>query len=337
MRLQRWIIWFAAAAWLHSAPPPVRAEGHDTAPPEVAWARSVSEGQKALAQRHFLEGLELHRQLLFAEAAEAYERACYEWEHPKFFLYRSHALVRGGEYMEAFRALQRAKSEPVGALSAAELQIVRALEAELMQKLAAITVTCDESGAAVKLNNQEWFECPESGRRIVDPGYYQVSVHKQGYVPVMEEVTLSAGSLATLAADMVTEAEAEDEARRWSRELPWIATGAGLLVSAAGAGLYAYTGWRARTWNEDIAALCTEDLPCSSSLGLGHRLGRARWQRTLSGGLLAAGGSALLASTLMHYLNQPALSAAADADDPRFDVQPLIDVHAAGLSLTSKF
>ncbi|GAB4557133.1 MAG: hypothetical protein Tsb0020_00980 [Haliangiales bacterium] len=282
--------------------PPPRAD------PPAPWAEGVSEAQQARAMWHFARGIELHKQLLFAEAQAAYQRALQSWEHPKIYLYRGLAMSKLGDFLAAYESIERALRSDPRALRAHERALAERTASELLRgELAAITVRCEVAGARVRIGDESWFSGPGVQRKSVSPGSHSVTVDKPGYVSVTRVVLLRRGESAVIDPDLVPSGAEFLVEWRWSPALPWWLTGAALATTATGAGLMVL----ASKHRGEAEALLSENCPlpgaddCYSSPGVKTLRARADIERNVGVGLLLAGGGALVGALAMHYLNQP--------------------------------
>lgn len=325
--------WIAIVMLVIGFASPVAADDGSDAP----WARGVTDAQQMQALRHFHAGLELHRQLLFAEAASSYEQALAQWAHPKFFLYLSHALAKQGAHLEAYEALRRALRGDPRAMSDSERRLAHNTETGLALELAAVTVRCDEVGAQITINGQPWFTGPGTQRRIVRPGAYVVEATKRGYVTVTRSITLRRGEWSLIEPRLVRNQDAVLVERRWSRTPPWLVTGTGLVASATGAWLYMLSSRHfAEVRNQTDEGCMPEDTSCES-VPARALYERAQVERTTGIGVLAAGGSTLVVALVMHYLNRPHRSPNEAAGSARMEMRPLVDGTVTGVSLQINF
>lgn len=329
----RRLTWVAAAMCVAMLVSQAAAEDASDAP----WARGVTDAQQAQALRHFQAGLELHRQLLFAEAGSSYEQALAHWPHPKFFLYLSHARAKQGAHLEAHEALEQALRGDSRAMSASERRLARDLQTELARELAAVTVRCDEPGAEITINGQAWFTGPGTRRRTVQPGAYVVEATRPGHVSVTRSITLRRGEWSLIEPRLVRDQDAILVAHRWSRATPWLVTGAGLVASAAGAWLYMESARHFAEVQEQAGEGCMPEDPSCDSVPARALYERAQVERSIGVGALAAGSSALAAALVMHYLNRSHRSPNEEAGSSEMELRPLVDGHTTGVSLRIEF
>ncbi len=294
------------------------------------------DAQQQAAYEHFRDGLELHHRLLFEDAALAYQRALNGWQHPKFYLYLSHALARSGAPLRAFTALQQALAGDPKALDAQDTRTAQVVEAELVQQLAAITVRCDADGAEVTINDQIWFSCPGERRKMVRPGFYLVDVRQAGHVPVSQSMTLRAGEWAVVEPNLVAKEDAVRVERRWPRALPWGVGLAGIAIAAVGATNYARAARDIDGLQRDIDGLCAPGARrCPSSAEIDDKYDGARFRQIVGVGLLTAGTGTLLTALLMRLQTRDV--ADESVRRPSVEVLPLMEGSAAGLSLDIEF
>lgn len=329
----RRLTWVAVAMCLAMMVSQAAADDVSDAP----WARDVTDAQQAQALQHFHAGLELHRQLLFAEAGASYQRALAQWAHPKFFLYLSHTLAKQGAHLEAYEALEQALGGDARAMSESERRLAREMQTELAHELAAVTVRCDEPGAEVMINGQPWLTGPGTQRRIVRPGAYVVETTKPGHVSVTRSLTLRRGEWSLIEPRLVRDEDAILVERRWSRATPWLVTGAGLVASATGAWLYTMSSEHFAEVQEQVGEGCMPNDPSCNSVPARALYDRAQVERSIGIGALAVGSGALAAALVMHYLNRSHHSPNEEAGSAEMELRPLVDGDTTGVSLRIDF
>lgn len=303
------------------------------AQPSLPWVAGVSEIEQKRALEHFNEGVKLHEELLYAQAAREYGLAIDSWAHPKFYLYQSLALAKLGRSLEAYQALQSALTGDRAALSQSEWDLARRTERELLGALSRITVRCDEPGAVVRLNGQRWFACAGHQRRIVRAGDYRIDVGKPDFVPVSTSVSLKPGEAVVIEPKLIAQASRTSVKRRWRSGMVWAVTGVGAALMAAGW----FGTWHAARDAEGIQRN-VDRLDGGSSQGeLINDLERAHWYHSASQYTLFAGGGVVATSLLLHWLNRPEEIYNRDAGGANVDVTPLLGPNAGSIRIQITF
>ncbi len=309
---------------------PAHADGPPSPPPR--WHEGVSEERKQKALSLFLEGRTAHRALMLADARAKYEEALKYWEHPGLRFYLGRVLRRIGLPLLSYENLQKALAWGPGALDPDEDKEAHAEVQELLQKeLAAITIACDEPGAAVQLDGKPWFVGPGKKHQKVTPGEHVITAKKVGYYTVVKPVVVLAGKEAAGAIQMSVDATLSR--RLWPEWRPWAVVGAGAAVSLLGAGLYALAKRDYDAADTTIAQSC----PLSCLPDRKGAYDRSQWEHGFAIGSFVVGGATVLTGSVLALLNRPQPYHTEDRGAVKVEVAPLVSASATGLSMRFSF
>jgi hypothetical protein len=276
--------------------------------------------------------------LLVREALASYEDALSHWEHPQIRLYLARVQQKLGRPLDAYENLRQAIRWGPGALAPHEEEdAARMTRALLGTELAAIVVRCDEPGAEVSLDGKPWFVGPGVERTLVRPGEHVVRAAKPAHVPVLERVTVVAGTQAALA--LALGQDARPARRRWSVWTPWTMVAGGAVAGLVGAGLRSESRIHFERAEQDLQNRCGDDPQCLGSRSSLHD--RARWEERLALGAFAAGGALAASGLVMAWLNRPRSHDRA-ADDGSgggtdIEIMPMVGDGATGVSARFSF
>ena len=301
------------------------------------WHDGVSEQRKQEARALFREGGALLEQLLLREALARYQAALSRWEHPQIRLYLARVQQKLGRPLDAYENLRQATRWGPGALDPHDAaDAARMTRALLETELAAIVVRCDEPGAEVSLDGTPWFVGPGVERALIRPGEHVVRAAKPAHVPVLERVTVVAGTQTALAVALAK--DAGPARRRWSTWTPWAVVASGAVTGLLGAGLRSEARIHLERAEWDYQQRCGDDPECRASRSSLHD--RARWEERLARGAFAAGGALAAGGLVMAWLNRPRSVSSADGhggSGAEVEILPMIMDGATGLAARFAF
>jgi hypothetical protein len=310
-------------------PGPARA---DT--PPAPWHHGVSDERKQRARALFTEGGELLEQLLLREAMARYEAALSYWEHPQIRLYLARVQQKLGRPLDAYENLRLAGQWGPGALAPEDAEDARQMTRALLEtELAAIVVDCDEPGVEVALDGKPWFVGPGVERTLIRPGEHVVRAEKRGHVPVLERVTVGAGTQASLA--LALREDARPSRRRWAAWTPWVVVAGGIAAGVAGIGLRSESSIHFERVEQEFHERCGGAARCPASRSSLHD--RARWESRLALGAFAAGGALAASGLVMAWLNRPRAYHGTPGDGAELEILPMILDGTAGVSARFSF
>jgi tetratricopeptide (TPR) repeat protein len=301
------------------------------------WHHGVSERRKQKARALFSDGGALFEQLLLREALARYEAALSHWEHPQIRLYLARVQQKLGRPLDAYEHLRQAMRWGPDALEPQDADDAERMTRALLEtELAAIIVRCDEPGAEVSLDGTPWFVGPGVERTLIRPGEHVVRAAKPAHVPVLERVTVVAGTQAALA--LALSQDASPARRRWSVWTPWTLVASGAVAGLAGAGLRSESHIHFERAEQDYQQRCGDDPECRASRSSLHD--RARWEERLALGAFAAGGVLAASGLVMVWLNRPRSAHSAPGDGApgtEVEIVPMVVDGATGVSARFSF
>jgi Tetratricopeptide repeat/PEGA domain len=162
-----------------------------------AWSPTGDPQAKAQAQALLGQGTKLYQQGDVADALEKFQAAYAAFPSPKLMFNIGQAnrdLSRPVEALEAFEKFL------VGAADASPEMIADARKsvAQLQKKLGRIQVDCGSGGAEVSVDGKSVGLAPLPDLIWVTPGRHQVTAKHASAAPAIEDVDVTAGSVATV-------------------------------------------------------------------------------------------------------------------------------------------
>jgi hypothetical protein len=305
------------------------------------WYCGVAEEDQKEARALYAEGNQLFDDSLLTAAVAKYEQALEHWDHPGIHYNLMMAQVALKRPIEAYQASIAALHHGPGALAPGEYGRAENYKNRLRDKIAELTVACDEPGTVVSLDGKNILSGPGKTLVFVLPGQHELVARKPGYLATHHALTLAAARSASVHMRMLPESEALITTRVWPVWQPWAVIGAGVGVGLVGGLLE----WRADVNNRAFQKLLDEHCPPPNGCLEGgytdamesHQL-RYRWYRGLGHGALATGGAAMIGGLVLVYLNRPQ-----EIENPerqrlvRVNVAPVVTPDMSGLSLELSF
>jgi len=297
------------------------------------WYPQVSASVRQRAQALFAQAIDKHQQLLRGDALVLYEQALALWDNPDIRWNLALVLEDLGQYLRAYQELDSAQRWGA-ALGTERLRGVRDRMAALeTTRLARIEAVREEPGAEIKLDGEPWPRRAGLRSKLVLPGEHYIAAHKPGYFPVTRSVSVKAGQQARVALPM--DEDRLFETRRWRGWKPWAMVGAGIAVTAVGAGL---EWWAFVQQNAAMDALMhgcdTELCEPASTPGL---YDRGKLKNQLAVGAFVAGGTAVAVGLALAWLNQPRARRTEARAPSRIELTPILAPHRAELSALVRF
>lgn len=299
-----------------------------------AWDVGVPAADRRAAEALFGHAVELHEQLLRAQAVARYEQALALWENP--YIRWNLALLMNdmGQHLRAYEHLERALAwgpEALGRDDWAKLAGMRRML--LAERLAVIEARCDQPGAALALDGKPWFRGPGAARRVVLPGEHVLTASKPGHFPLARTIILPAGSRGAVTVWLSIDGIVVQ--RRWARWQPWVVVGGGAAVALVGAGLERAARSDLAEARRTLARRCAGAVTCDPATPRAH--GRGVFQRRVAAGALAMAGAITAAGLVLAYLNQPRVYRTEDRGGSAFDLVPMAAPDAAGVAARFRF
>ena len=279
------------------------------------WSEGVSLDQRQQARQLFLEGNRFFKIPIFPRAIERYEAAVAIWPHPRFYFNLAVAQLNHGDDVAARQSFERSLAHGDGALGQEQHAEARRLRAEIEGRLGRVRVTCTTRGAAIAIDGKHALDCAGDGELLVwlGPGAHELGATKSGYLPVTQEIAISAGDITPVSIALITLGEAHDESRRWPVWIPWSVLGTGAAIIAVGAGVHSRAASNYSAHDDRFVMLDCIVEPDPISPGcpaeaippdLDDTLRRADRQQRLAVGLYVAGGALLAAGVALQVLNR---------------------------------
>jgi hypothetical protein len=274
------------------------------------WNRGVSEATREAARQVFLEGNRLFKIPLFAQAVEKYTEAIGKWRHPAFYFNLALAQLNLGQDVEAHDSLVEATRYGAAPLGVAELQEAKKQLAEIERRLGRLAVSCPTPGAEVTLDGVALLTGPGRREVWVKARAHEITAKQSEYVTQSKRVTVGPGAVQVI--DLPLRKLLED--RPFAVWTPWAVVGAGVAIAAAGGVFHGLSSRDFREYDRVFPTLSCASAGCTTaqideeSPGLNGRLDRARREQRLAIGGYLAGGAAIVAGTVLVYLNRPRLA-----------------------------
>lgn len=310
----------------------------------LARGQGAERGDLAVAGRAnalFLDGNELFKQGLVGKAAEHYRSALELWEHPAFHFNLGVSLMNLDQPIESHDHFVRSREHgpvPIGDDKYAQAEVYINL---LRSQLAEIEVICAEPGADVAVDGRPVLTCPGSRRVLVRPGGHRLEATKPRYEPDIQQAVLGPGDgVRVTLAPQVPEYLATT--RRWPAWIPWTVAGAGAALLVGAGSMDARSVLSLRRFDRAFDERCSGPLGCRPeeiSGALDGQLDRARIWQWAARVTYVAGGTALVTSSVLLYLNRERLVRRRGFIDesPGVSFGPLFAPRAAGVSAQLRF
>ncbi len=301
------------------------------------WAEGISEERQRAADALFQEGNGYLDNSLFLKAAEKFREALGYWDHPAIHYNLSLALVNLGQPLELHRHLVKAMQYDEKPLDHEKIERARFFKKLVEQQLSHLDISCDVTGAVVRMDEQVLFTAPGHFKEWVLPGEHKITVTKEGYPPNERYRPSKGGERIAL---HIRQLYKEEELRRHSRPWPvWkplavLGTGAALTL---GGGLLHL---RARDSYRDFDARAAVCGPAGCEPGLGHlklrtrgaSLQRAAWISYGVGGAMFATGAVLAFINRTH-----SYSVSPDQHEQSLGVSLQVNGHSRGVLAMFRF
>lgn len=284
---------------------------------------------KAVARAKLVDGGELLKRGEFKEALARFKEAYELVPSPKIH-YNFGLSYRGlGRPADAIEAFERFLAEAHDASPDLRANAER-FRSELGQQVGTVVLTCDVDGADISVDGRSYGPTPTRGPLRLDPGPHQIVVEKAPAAPFTRKVELAAGqrltvevalaSHASTSPIVVTPVPAAPEStvppvpdappaptHSWKWKAGWglAAGGVALLGFGLVERMAANSKFREFNRTEGTLSPCDPDgrtrehggAPCGELLSAGNSLATKATIGFVAGGVLAAGGAALLVLT----------------------------------------
>lgn len=211
------------------------------------------------------------------------------------------------------------------------------LEPMSLATIAKLTVTCEESDAAVILDGAPLMGCPGSIEKVVAPDTPHVlTISRPGHITAQRSVELSPGQSLEVAMRTRT-AEDMVSVRPWKPWKPWAVVGTGAVVGLLGGLLQ----WRAVAtmddFNREFSEFCADTGGCMAE-DVPDLIGKrdtATLENRIGVSLMVVGGTVLVAGVTLALLNQPRL---VPRETPStIAITPMVSTRDAGIVVDFSF
>jgi len=345
--LRSWTAALVAASFLCAMAPVGAAQTPDAPPPappaddaEKPWAKGVSAEAQKLANGLFKEGNALLRDSFFVQAVEKYREAVGHWDHPAIHYNLAIALINLDQPIEVYRSLDKAMSYGTAALDQEKLELGERYKKLVEQQLAWVTLSCTENGARVAIDGKEVFACPGESEQMLRAGEHSFTATKSGFETTAVTKVLVGASRTELPLRMYRPEELTAYERKFPSWLPWVVTGAGVVVAGIGGLLHSqaigdyddFDAWAAEC-EQDTGMACPVT-PAAQSLRDGGDT-----KQTAAGVMYVVGGAAVVTGVTLMLLNRPRpYRIDRESSEPTgVTVVPVVSPDGAGVSAAFRF
>ena len=306
---------------------------------EKPWYCGTSAESRASAMELYAQGNQRFDDGLFSAAVTSYRAALVYWNHPGIHYNLMLALVALDQPIEAYESSIEALRYDSAALKPEDYRHAREQQRLLRNRIAELSITCDEPGAVVTMDGKTVLQGPGRRHLYVLPGQHEIVARKPGYLATHHALELASAKPVAVHMRMLPSSDALLTTRRWPTWKPWAVVGSGTAVGLAGSWLQ----WRAvndnRRFQEALTEICPEGCTTSDYTEEMRALQRRyRWYRPFGTGASVAGGAALLGGLVLAYLNRPQHIENPDrAHLVRISLTPLPDSDTNGLAVHLSF
>ncbi len=230
---------------------------------------------RAEAAAHYARGLDLANQEQYQQALDEFNAAYSAIPHFAVLYNIGQAQMALGRPIEAISALNRYLQDGADQVPASRRDLVRAQIALLEAKLAELTITTEQSGVSVRVDDREVGLTPLPQPMRLPAGTHTVTASPPRGARVTRKVTLAEGDRQTLElvfpppapavvappaphAEPAPSVTPRPETRSrvvTLRRVAVVTVAAGLLLGGAALGVYAWNGGRYQDWQHANASL----------------------------------------------------------------------------------
>jgi hypothetical protein len=292
----------ASAARAEGAP------GDELASGDRPWQRGVDAGQRAAAEREFLDGNALFERSEYAAAAEKYRAALRSWEHPAIQFNLAVCLIHLERPVEAYDTVQAALRYGREALPE-HFDEANNYERLLRDRIATLEVTLpvERRGTTVTLDGEPLLASAEEHKvsRRLAPGRHALVARRAHFETWSKDLVLPPGEVTREV--IVLRAPRTRTVRRWSAAMPWWVAGTGGAAVAIGTASLLLGNANVRAVTAEVTRQCPPPSGCMDGLpsGLAGDRDRARLEQRVGVSLLVAGAATVATGVVLLVLNQP--------------------------------
>jgi tetratricopeptide (TPR) repeat protein len=297
------------------------------APPKRPWAKNVSQDTQRRSREAYAAGNQAFAKKSYAIALQHYQRAVALWKHPAIQFNLAQCLMKLGDKPKSYHQLvaaMRYGEAPLGkTLYQKALEQKESLEAQIVR----LVVDNRHDDAKVWLDGKLVLSGVGRVAHIIVPGRHQIVAKKARYRTLTVNRVMLPGKRERISIKLERERIYQ---RRWARWKPWLLVGSGVLVAAAGAGLWAKAQSDYDEFSRELTSLCPAGCEASKlpdSVASARDSGDVFHKLAISA--FAVGAATAIAGVALVIVNQPiALEA---------PLQPMVGPRAAGLSFRCRF
>jgi len=221
------------------------------------WSQNVTDKQKADAKVALDEGNRLYLATDYKTAAEKYEEALKQWNHPAIRFNYVRALVQLGRNAEAGDNLQQALQYGKEPFNDDVYQEVLSYQKLLANQFGEIEVGCKQDGAKLTFDGKPFIEkCPGKQKVRVAPGKHAVVATADGFMTKEMPVVVIGGAQQNVDVELVPLDKAAKIVHRWPTWIPWVVFVGGLGVTGVGVLFKVQAEGRMNDYDQQVAIQC---------------------------------------------------------------------------------
>jgi tetratricopeptide (TPR) repeat protein len=308
--------------------------------PERPWAKGVPKDRQAKAIALFREGNTALKESLFPKAAAQYRDALQVWDHPAVHYNLALALVNLDQPLEVHEHLTAALKFGAAPLDDDKFQQAQRYLALIERQLTKVKITCNFSGASVRLDGRPLFTAPGEWEGQVRAGPHTMTASLEGYLSDERSMVLAGGDSQKFELRVFKSEELTEYRRAFSAAIPWTALGVGVAAAGAGVALHLSAASSFSQYDQEISDCATgkSNFGCFPNSEVQRRRADADSLQSGAIALYAVGGAAVVASAILFYVGRPiAYQRTVNVEAPKVTVLPLISPTATGAIAAFEF
>ena len=308
--------------------------------PERPWAKGVPKDRQARAIALFREGNTALKESLFPKASANYRDALQVWDHPAVHYNLALALVNLDQPLEVHEHLTAALKFGPAPLDDDKFQQAQRYLALIERQLTKVKISCNFSGASVRLDGRPLFTAPGKWEGQVRAGPHTMTASLEGFLSDERSMVLAGGDSQKFELRVYKSEELMEYRRAFSPAIPWTALGVGVAAVGAGAALHLSAAKEFSGYDSDVTACATgkSNFGCFPNSDVQSRRTSAQSLQTGGIALYAVGGAAVVASAVLFYVGRPiAYQRTVTVDAPRVTVLPLFSPSVTGAVAALEF
>jgi hypothetical protein len=273
-----------------------------------AWARGVTDAQKAAAKVLLDDGNSRFVEHDYVAALEKYRAAIAQWDHPAIRFNVVRCLIQLDRPLEADDELTHALAYGAAPLEDSVYSEAIAYQKLLANQIGHLRMRCGQPGVELTLDGHHAIACPGSADERVTPGTHQIVGTRAGYVPHTDTLVVLGGAHeeATIVLVALSRSGGQME-HRWATWKPWVVVGASVGVAALGALIDFQASRDMQSYDAQLVAAC-HDTGCSPTRPIPPSLvelqNSARHESELGVSLLGVGAATAIVGGALLYLNR---------------------------------